>query len=462
MRKLIYSCLLMLFYFHSFAQWNSDPSLNNAISAATSSQINPQIVSNGAGGAVIVWQDNRSGNNDIYAQQIDVNGLVQWTSNGAPVCTATGGQSGPRVIQASTGSYIITWMDSRNGNNDIFAQMINASGVLQWAGDVAICTSIADQTSPQIISDENGGAIIVWQDARDGATDIYAQRVDAAGNALWDANGIPVCNATDVQYAVQIISDGNGGAIAAWADNRSGNNNDIYTQKINADGTSAWTTNGVQVAGTSAIEYLPQLTSDGMNGAIITWSRATDQTDADIYAQYINSAGQPQWAINGIVVCNAANNQLNPRIVTGLNSVFIVWEDSRSGLDGDADFQYDSDIYAQKIDFAGMAEWAANGIIICNELLDQITPELKTDATNSGFFVTWSDARTGAANDIYAQHVSADGNGLLTGNGAIVSSAANIQTLPQLALSEDNAIITWQDMRPDSQNLIYMLRALMH
>ena len=47
-------------------------------------------------------------------------------------------------------------------------------------------------------TDGAGGAIIVWADERWGTADvdIYAQRIDGSGSPLWAANGAPVCTAS--------------------------------------------------------------------------------------------------------------------------------------------------------------------------------------------------------------------------------------------------------------------------
>src|SRR6187551_1414534 len=56
--------------------------------------------------------------------------------------------------------------------------------------------------------------------------------------AAWPSDplvNVPICTATGAQTTPAIISDGAGGAIVAWADARSGNR-DIYVQRISADG----------------------------------------------------------------------------------------------------------------------------------------------------------------------------------------------------------------------------------
>ena len=53
----------------------------------------PTIISDGSGGAIIAWMDSRSGAHcDIYAQRINASGVVQWTADGVAISTAAGAQ----------------------------------------------------------------------------------------------------------------------------------------------------------------------------------------------------------------------------------------------------------------------------------------------------------------------------------------------------------------------------------
>ncbi|HTP80635.1 MAG TPA: hypothetical protein VMM57_09550, partial [Bacteroidota bacterium] len=110
-------------------QWSTNPIINNAICTAAYDQYSPTIVSDGSGGAIITWQDLRSGNDfDIYAQYINAAGTPQWPSNGVAICTATGDQASPTIVSDGSGGAIITWQDERGANYDIYAQRINAAG----------------------------------------------------------------------------------------------------------------------------------------------------------------------------------------------------------------------------------------------------------------------------------------------------------------------------------------------
>jgi len=78
-------------------------------------QINPKIVSDGAGGALMTWEDFRNGvTSDIYAQRVSVTGVVAtgWNVNGVAICVSAGNQSHPQIISDSSNGAIITWRTS--------------------------------------------------------------------------------------------------------------------------------------------------------------------------------------------------------------------------------------------------------------------------------------------------------------------------------------------------------------
>ncbi len=162
---------------------------------------------------------------------------ANWVEDGMAICTATGGQEYPQIISDGVGGAIVAWEDNRSGSWNIYAQRVSGSGAVQWTADgVAICTAARDQYSSQIISDGAGGAIVAWWDLRSGSSyDIYAQKVNASGSVQWTADGVTLCAATLDQCYPTIASDGWEGASITWYDNRNGNN-DIYALRIDANG----------------------------------------------------------------------------------------------------------------------------------------------------------------------------------------------------------------------------------
>jgi len=204
----------------------------------------------------------------------------------------------------------------------------------QWAeGNVVLCTDFYTQQNPLVVPDGAGGAIVVWEDSRSGNWDIYAQRIDAAGSALWTANGVVVSAADNDQVDPCVASDGAGGVIVAWRDTRWAGW-DIYAQRIDASGAAKWTANGIEVCTQAASQSQPVIASDGSGGAVIAWYE-TRSGESDIYAQRVNASGDTLWAADGISVCSAPNYQSDPAIAANeYGETTICWMDSRSGTNG--------------------------------------------------------------------------------------------------------------------------------
>jgi hypothetical protein len=367
-----------------------------AICDVTADQKFPGIISDGAGGAIIAWNDYYGGSGDIYAQKINASGVVQWTQNGAAVCNASSPQDNCKIVSDGAGGAIISWDENRNGNIDIYAQRINASGVVQWTpGGVPICVVLSSKGYPAIISDGAGGAILTWHENRSGAgLEIYAQKINASGVVQWTPNGYAFCPAT-YKANPAIVSDGAGGAIIAWQDYRNGNA-DIFAQKILASGTTLWDPTGIEICDVVNDQYPPAIVSDGLGGAIITWRDFRSGSNQDIYAQKINASGAVQWTLNGVELCTEPNNQGDPAIIgDGAGGAMIMWEDERSGTS--------SDIYAQKISAAGAVQWASDGVPLGTAIKGQYDPAIVSDGAG-GATAAWMDFRN-VDSDIYAQKI---------------------------------------------------------
>ena len=148
------------------------------------------------------------------------------------------------------------------------------------------------QAQPDIASDGAGGALLVWEDPRPGSNgkDIYAQRIDSSGNALWQADGVLLCQADDDQRYPKIVSDGFGGAVVTWWDHRDDTitNIDVYAQRVDASGSVVWQTDGVTVCAASGDQDEVYMVTDGGWGGIISWEDSRGADD-DIYAQRVGN-----------------------------------------------------------------------------------------------------------------------------------------------------------------------------
>jgi len=429
----------------SFAQWSTNPYLNTPICTAPVAQDKNVIAPDGSGGAIIAWVDQRTGL-DIYAQRIDANGFVKWTANGIAISTAAYFRAQAAIISDGSGGAIITWADYRNGIDfDIYAQRVDGNGVIKWTADgVGICMGKGDQTFPVMTSDGNGGAIITWTDQRDLATnsnDIYAQGINADGTLKWPQT-IAISTNPDGVVSPSITTDGSGGAIITWVEDMSLHNDtsagDLYAQRLDHNGLTLWATDGVSICAAKRQQLNPVIATDGLGGAFISWEDERDISinplNSDIYAQRVNANGVVQWKTNGIGISTTTEQQHSVKIISdqtgGAILAFLNW----SG--------YVTTLITQRIDGNGTLLWGGYAIGSGGKGAFDLVSD-----NNGGALITWEDSRSGAI-DNYAQHLDANGAQLWMFGGVVVSNAYGEQTLPHLV--NDNSggiIIVWDDSR---------------
>jgi len=485
-----------------FLKWRKE---GIAICQAPENQSNPQMISDGKGGAIVVWEDYRESNTDIYAQRIDSYGVIKWKQGGVPLCQASRAQLSPKLVSDGHGGAIITWYDyrSRKGE-DIYAQRIDENGNIKWSKNgVEVVVAPGTQWYPEIISDGDSGAIITWTDFRDGGeSDIYAQRIDKNGKAKWEKNGIPICVAPENQAYPKLAIDGKNGAIIVWEDFRNGNS-DIYAQRVKGDGSFEWKKDGEAIYKLPYNQEKPQIVEDGEDGAIIAWiHRRGDSSNifcqrvradglilwgdegkaicktigfqdhlavispslkggavftwedkrdgkTNIYAQSVTNNGTVLWNINGIPVCDASDDQEYPAAVSDkTENIVFVWQDKREGS---------FDIYAEKLSANGKSLWKGNGITVNASIgsVSQQGPKLIFEPLDKAYIITWEDSRNGYS-DIYAQKVDEKGNLKWDIDGVAVCQASGLQTNPQIIQDgRGNVIVVWEDLRSPQSSKIY-------
>jgi hypothetical protein len=186
------------------------------------------LLSDGAGGVFIAYRT-IGGSSDAVLQRRDPSGSELWTQ---VLSEDSGDQYDVSMTSDGAGGAILAWYDDRFDLGDIYAQRVNSQGVSLWNEfGTPVSSASQAQSDPTVVSDGAGGAVVVWDDNRFSDTDIYAQRIDAYGAPMWASNGVPVSTAPSFQENFAVAGDGSGGAYVFWQDRRSGDSNP-YAQRI--------------------------------------------------------------------------------------------------------------------------------------------------------------------------------------------------------------------------------------
>jgi hypothetical protein len=336
--------------------WPANGLLVGSLSDPT--QDGPAITADGTGGVMVAWAQGSiqiPALPELRALRVAPTGVLAagWSAGGIVLCDAVY-HPNPVVTSDLFGGGIVAWQHLRpNGTDfDLYAAHALLNGLVDpdWpACGLALCALAGDQTHPDIVSDGVEGAIVAWEDARDGTTrDIYAQRVGYDGTLApgWPASGLAVCTDPADQHRPRLTGDRQNGAYVAWEDDRNpADSTDIYAAHVTFDGTSdpQWPDNGFAVCTALDLQTEPRLTSDNAGGTVVTWEDWRAHSFPDVYAVRVTSIGtrDPNWPSNGLALCNAGGAQSAPAIVSsGVGGAIVVWQDDRG---------IDDDVYGQQV-----------------------------------------------------------------------------------------------------------------
>jgi hypothetical protein len=357
----------------------------------------PEMAPDGSGGVVVTWYSDVDGK--TYAQRVDINGNPLWAANGIPVCSYPSGQLFPNIIRNENGNVTIVWKDTRAPSGyAVYAQQLDMNGNLIWnSNGVEICSAnvyVSGVAPVQLVSDGNSGVIAYWYDTRSGFKP-FLQRLLSTGTVAWVTDGVPVASVNIT--AANMIPDGSGGVIVAWADNRSPFNYDIYAQRFNGNGNAMWAADGAPVCVRADGQFGALAVPDGNGGAFIAWNDNRDNNGFLIYAQYINAAGITQWISDGIEISNQAyfggNMKMTP---DGMGGMLITWNNISP-----------ADLRAQRINTSGSFLFPAGGAVVCNLSSTSFPEIIPLGSGNS--ILAWVDYRNAGLTGIFGSRLLAGG-----------------------------------------------------
>ncbi len=429
----------------------------NPLCTAMGGQFASSAVTDGAGGAIVVFSDGQ-----VFAQRVTYAGDIPpgWGPNGNPLCVAPGSHIAAHAASDGMGGAFVAWEDNRTDAADVYAQHILGSGALDPAWNAAglpVAVGPVNQYVISMAADGVGGCFVVWQDDRNATTeanlDIYAQHLDAAGDALWTANGHVVCDAAGNQEQPRVMGDGVGGAYVAWQDWRNGRSR-IYVHHLAANGSAAsgWPGNGLALGNVGAFgdQFEPAIAPDGLGGVLIAWSGSNNMAVYHPFVQRVGASGAlaPGWPAAGAQLCTLLQSQNIPQVVSDLaGGAIVVWRDFRDISNPNVNYH----VYARRVNASGVPQWMTDGTPVCTAAGTQNYPAAVSD-DQGGVVVAWEDARVGAnGNDVYAMRLTQAGTRAAGWDldGSAICTVAGNQNYPQLVPDGlSGAIVAWSDTRP--------------
>lgn len=421
-----------------------------ALSLADDYQAIPRLAPDGAGGAIAVWTDTQPAADgaDIYAQRLNAAGTALWVANGVPVVSAANNQTEPQAISDDAGGALVAWNDERGARIAIYAQRLDPTGKALWAGDgISVTAGASDSLLAQLVPDGSGGAFVIWEvDANPDRfdTNLFAQRISATG-ALQFSAPVTITAAAGEQFDAAAIADGSGGCIVVWADLREAGDQNLFAQRIAGNGAILWTADGAAVSTDPALQGAGPLVADGQGGVFVSWyDLRNGGTVADAYLMRLTAAGARAWLNDLPVMVSPALSERPAGLVPdGSGGVILVAAASDPGN------PTASDVVAQRVDAGAALVWGAQPVTVTLWAEQQDSAAAAPDG-RGGVYLVWQDRFNDSSGDIMAQHLNDLGAALWAGHGVEVVTLTGVQTNPQvIGDGAQGLIVAWQDYRSD-------------
>ena len=233
----------------------------------------PDMAASETGELYFVWQNNISGNWDIYIGHSSDGINMDMT---ATVSTGEEEQTQPAVAVASNGDVYVAYVSYRKTGKDIYVAKVSSD--LSSVTESSVCSNVSEQSNPVIASGYDGDIHIAWEDFRDGGiSSVYA----ASLNGGW-RNYKLAENGAEPDIAV----DSRCGYLhSTWT-----SADDIYYCKVPLplNGKAITAVNVIDDS-SGAIQNSPSVShfnNDSINRTIVAWTdarNAGDNNDYDIY-----------------------------------------------------------------------------------------------------------------------------------------------------------------------------------
>lgn len=275
----------------------------------------PDLISDANGGAVFYWQVSGNVGTTARVQHVNSTGTKLFADNGGNGVTVstdntvdigasgTHNQDNPAAaFDASTGDIYVSyedWFDNAAGNQPsaTFAQRIDNSGARQWsATGMPLESYIPFGADDSVAVPLSGGVIFAWTSAGSTAgpvspKNIVAQRVNADGSYAWSTTPTAVKTSSSATTNRLLAANSTDAfAAIAWVDN-DGSAGDIRAQNLRDDGLL-----GNQSGSAPGTPTLTAATDSGAQDGI------TNNT-APQFAGTCNSSGDTiELAVDGAIV----------------------------------------------------------------------------------------------------------------------------------------------------------------
>jgi hypothetical protein len=320
-------------------------------------QVTPHLVPDPSGGVFVCFSVMLHQTN-VQCQHLDALGGRMWGASGVDAGGTPGSKVLPRGVSDGAGGLLIFWQNQRSlsGAGDeprlMEGQRFDGAGNRLWGstGRIVHQTNIVGPgghtyTIYSVVSDGQGGAILALDDVTPApdrpvgvAPRVMAQRVSREGARLW-SQGVSVRGEGQSARHEATIAALDGGAFVAVSEDL----NRIWLYRLGPDGRHVWPSAGTLASAPAAASAYNAAGSFDGETLWLAWthSSVSQSLEMDVRLARFAASGRRLDPAEGIVVCDAPSGQFTrgAAYVAAGARLLTVWDDIRRGS------FYDVDVY---------------------------------------------------------------------------------------------------------------------
>ena len=281
----------------------------------------PAIAMSSSGALHVVYWDETGGNAEVYYMKSGDGGTTWGT---ARRLTWTSGQSNyPSLAVDSSGAVHAVWQDNTTGNHEIYYRK-SPDGGTTWAAAKRLTWTSGSSARPTVAVSSSEHIHLVWQDDTPGKAEIYYKK-STDGGANWTANK-RLTWTSGHSYYPSLLVDSSGNPHVVWQDETPGNNEICYRKS--PDGGGAWVASQ-RLSWNSGSSQEPEIAVDSSGNLQLVW---TDNSPGNFEVHHRESSnGGVIWtASKNLSLTTGSSN--SPTIKAGpAGSLHVFWSDGTPG-----------------------------------------------------------------------------------------------------------------------------------
>ncbi len=385
---------------------------------------------------LVTWEDNRNGNYDIYGQLVDADGAL--IDDNFSIYVGDGNQENPDVDSDGTG-FLVAWHGNYwDDSTEVCGRLIGSDGA---PGTVILIAADGGTTRryPAVAYNAWAGEYLVVFEYGQAPEAIHARRVSAAG-------GLPDAEYTVVSQPLTYFPDLaagpwdlTGGYVVVWDDLR-GADRDLYGRVVLAGSDNAFDGGDFSIDSGPGSQYHAAIARAPDSGRyLVAWSddRAADASDDDIYARHLTADANLYGASFALSDAPGWQGEAAAAGAGGPDSYFVAWTDEQVGQ---------ADIQGQRIAASGSLLWYPFTISAQPEM--QLSPAVAYSWPYGCYLAVWQDQRDGHW-AIYGQRLSHRGEPLEEPWAIEADGNDNVSPAVAYGVNQGTFVVVWRDEQAD-------------